>query len=119
MVKSESASIIRLGRLNTYRLNAQNCHYLKWLKCPVNHTYEVKMSNKELAKRIASDLFTGSGDTGTKAKHLRMYTDFGEDGRYLAGWSESGMAYRIEYLLDEAGIATPPPAPADGAKEKE
>lgn len=82
------------------------------------------MSNKELAKRIASDLFTGSavifpGDTGTKAKHLRMYTDFGEDGRYLAGWSESGMAYRIEYLLDEAGIATPPPAPADGAKEKE
>jgi hypothetical protein len=58
------------------------------------------MSNKELAKKIAADLFTAKGGLPTKAKHLRMYTDFGDDGEYLAGWAESGMATRIEYLLD-------------------
>ena len=62
------------------------------------------MSNKELAEKIAADLFTPSGGDGSypKAKQLRLYSEFNSHGRYIAGWSESAMATRIEHLLTEA-----------------
>lgn len=60
------------------------------------------MTNKELAKKIAADLFTpgnSSGSDAVKAKQLRLYSEFNPHGRYIAGWSESAMATRIEHLL--------------------
>ena len=62
------------------------------------------MTNEELAKKIAADLFTPSGGDGSyqKAKQLRLYSEFNPHGQYISGWSESGMATRIEYLLAEA-----------------
>lgn len=62
------------------------------------------MSNTELAQQIAVDLFTTCGDEPTKAKQLRMYTDFGDGGKYLAGWSEDGAASQIEKTLNAAGL---------------
>lgn len=64
------------------------------------------MNNAELAAKIAGDLFGGNNDHAPKAGHLRLYTAIGDEGRYMAGWSENPMATRIEALLDEAG-ATP------------
>lgn len=62
------------------------------------------MSNEELAKKIAADLFTPGGGDGSeaKAKQLRLYSEFNPHGRYISGWSESAMATRIEHLLTEA-----------------
>ncbi len=62
------------------------------------------MDNRELAEKIAADLFTPGGGDGNypKAKQLRLYSEFKPHGRYISGWSESGMATRIEYLLDSA-----------------
>lgn len=61
------------------------------------------MSNRELAEKITDDLFSG-GDHKPKAKHLRLYTEIGDNGRYMAGWSESPMATRIEHLLAAADL---------------
>ena len=62
------------------------------------------MDNRELAEKIAADLFTPSGGDGShpKAKQLRLYSEFNPHGRYISGWSESAMATRIEYLLGSA-----------------
>lgn len=62
------------------------------------------MSNRALAERIADDLFGGNNGNKAKAKQLRLYTDFGDDGRYMAGWSEEPMTDRIEDFLDTAGL---------------
>lgn len=62
------------------------------------------MNNAELAAKIAGDLFGGNNDHAPKAGHLRLYTAIGDDGRYMAGWSEKPMATRVEALLDEADM---------------
>lgn len=59
------------------------------------------MGNKELAAEIAEQLFTTSGAEPTKVKQLRMYTDFGDEGKYLAGWGEVGATGRIEKVLNQ------------------
>lgn len=58
---------------------------------------------RDLAEKIADDLF-GGGSHSPKAKHLRLYTEVGDNGRYMAGWSESPMATRIEHLLVAADL---------------
>ncbi len=66
------------------------------------------MSNEELAKKIAADLFTpgnSSGSDAVKAKQLRLYSEFNPHGWYISGWGESEMANRIEQLLNSAGFS--------------
>lgn len=63
---------------------------------------------QDLAQKIADDLFTPGGSARKqKAKHLRLYTEAGDSGKYLAGWSQGPMASRIAEMLIEAGVTLP------------